>query len=210
MTASPNAPASIDNNEDIQTSTRVILDEMPSKKLTQGELDAILVACFSVHSLVPQLSVHFQGPVTGIFEASILTALSLIKPGEKWGIVTTGNFWEKHLSDGVDEYLGVESGNHSKFAGVFTSGLTAGDFHTVSPDQVEKKLSLATKQLLQSGNVSCVVMGCGGMAGLEDMIRSTAVVVYGEKRAKELFIVDGVRAGIMQLYQSIQGARTFR
>lgn len=176
---------------------------MPSEKLTQGKWDAILVACFSVHSLVPQLSAHFQGPVTGIFEASILTALSLIKPGEKWGIVTTGNFWEKHLSDGVDEYLGVKSGNHSKFAGVFTSGLTAGEFHTVSPDQVEKKLSLATKQLLQSGNVSCVVMGCGGMAGLEDMIRSTAVVVYGEKRANELFIVDGVRAGIMQLYQSI-------
>ncbi|KJK76625.1 hypothetical protein H634G_08213 [Metarhizium anisopliae BRIP 53293] len=211
MTASSRAPPSIDNSEDIQASTKVVLSELPAADAARNNWDAILVACFSVHTLVPELSNWFDGPVTGIFEASILTAMSLLRPGEQWGIVTTGKFWEKHLSDGVYEFLGVDAaGRSTKFAGVASSGLTAGDFHTVPPEEVKTKLSLATKGLLESGNIACVVMGCGGMAGLEDIIRSTAKEVYGEKRAGELYIVDGVKAGIMQLHQSINAAKTFK
>ncbi|KID61426.1 Asp/Glu/hydantoin racemase, partial [Metarhizium hybridum] len=211
MTASSRAPPSIDNSEDIQASTKVVLSELPAADAARNNWDAIMVACFSVHTLVPELSNWFDGPVTGIFEASILTAMSLLRPGEQWGIVTTGKFWEKHLSDGVYEFLGVDAaGRSTKFAGVASSGLTAGDFHTVPPEEVKTKLSLATKGLLESGNIACVVMGCGGMAGLEDIIRSTAKDVYGEKRAGELYIVDGVKAGIMQLHQSINAAKTFK
>lgn len=210
MTASLKAPSSINNDEDIQASTTVVLEELPPTDFARNNWDAILVACFSVHTLVPELSAWFDGPVTGIFEASILTAMALLKPGEEWGIVTTGRFWEEHLSSGVYEFLGVKEGGNTKFAGVASSGLTAGDFHTVSPDEVRAKLSLATRELLESGNVCCVVMGCGGMAGLEDVIRSTAEEVYGEERARDLYIVDGVKAGIMQLHQSINGAMTFR
>lgn len=210
MTASSNAPASIDDMEDIEMSTKVILTELPAIDFPRDGFDAILVACFSVHSLVPELSARFDVPVTGIFEASILTALSLLKPGEQWGIVTTGSFWDKHLSDGVYDFLGVDAGRNTKFAGVATSGLTAGDFHSVSPEDVKAKLSLATKDLLKSGHVACVVLGCGGMAGLEGVIRSAATEVYGRKRADDLYIVDGVKAGIMQLHQSINGTRTFK
>jgi Asp/Glu/hydantoin racemase len=209
MTATSSAPSSIDNNEDIQASTKCVLDSLPATGLG-NTWDAILVACYSVHSLVPELSARFDGPVTGIFEASILSAMSLLKPGEQWGIVTTGKFWEKHLTDGVYEFLGVAADSSTKFAGVATSGLTAGDFHTVSPEQVKTKLSLATRQLLEGGNIACVVMGCGGMAGLEEIIRSTAREVYGEQRARDLYIVDGVKAGVMQLHQSINATRTFR
>ncbi|KHN94853.1 Asp/Glu/hydantoin racemase [Metarhizium album ARSEF 1941] len=210
MTASCAAPSSIDDSQDIQSSTTVVLSELPPADFARNNWDAILVACFSVHSLVPALSNWFEGPVTGIFEASILTAMSLLGPGEQWGIVTTGRFWEKHLSDGVCEFLGADPRRSTKFAGVATSGLTAGDFHTVSPEEVSAKLSLAAKGLLESGNIACVVLGCGGMAGLEDIIRCAAVHVYGEQRARKLYIVDGVKAGIMQLHQCINGARTFR
>ncbi|KAK2590280.1 hypothetical protein QQS21_012033 [Conoideocrella luteorostrata] len=205
------APASIDDDQDIQDSSKDILSILESKPELFSNWDAILVACFSVHPLVPKLSSRLSIPVTGIFEASTLTAMSLLGPLEKWGVVTTGKFWEDHLTNGVYGFLGVENNSkNTRFAGVFSSRLTAGDFHTVSPTEVKEKLSLATRQLLASGNVTCVVMGCGGMAGLEDIIRSTAVEVYGESRAKGLYIIDGVKAGIMQLHQSINSVRIFR
>ncbi|KAG6055893.1 hypothetical protein E4U32_005998 [Claviceps aff. humidiphila group G2b] len=213
MTATSAAPASINNNQDIQASTENILESLAKKRDLFRGFDAILIACFSVHTLVPELSLRLDVPVTGVFEASILTALSLLrKPSEEWGIVTTGEFWEKHLREGVDEFLGIRGrAEHVKFAGVFSSGLTAGELHSVDAVVVKHKLGLAARRLLMSGKeVTCVVMGCGGMAGLEDSIRSAAVEVYGESRAKGVYVVDGVKAGILQLHQAVHSGRTFQ
>lgn len=152
--------------------------------------------------------------VTGIFEASVLTALSLIPApeyGEKWGIVTTGKFWEDNLSNGVKSLLGQDSSSsNSRFAGVLSTGLNAGDFHTISPEEVRRKLKEATKQLLTKGNVACVLMGCGGMAGLEDIIRSTAVELYDKAKGDRVYIIDGVKAGFMQLEQAVRNKHAFR
>lgn len=224
-TAPQSAPDSINDDEGIEASTQAVLgDTFITQKLAQGgssKYDAVLVACFSVHNLVGELAKAADLAVTGIFEASILTALSLLPASGlgKWGIVTTGQFWEKHLSDGVSEFLGQSntttsssisaSNSSSKFAGVFSTGLTAGDFHTVSPQDVEAKLKHSTRRLFASGEVRCVVMGCGGMAGLEDIIRSVAVEVYGEDKAQAVYIVDGVQAGILQLQQTVLSRRTF-
>lgn len=180
------------------------------KSFLQG-FDAVMVACFSVHSLVEEIRPMCDAPVLGIFEASILTALSVTTETDQWGIVTTGQFWEKHLSDGVNVFLGQQKGDkNDRFAGVFSSGLNAGDFHTVSPEEVKQKLKQATKNLLKVGNVTCIVMGCGGMAGLEDIIRSTTAEVKGDQAAKEMYIVDGVQAAVLQLHQTIQSKRAFR
>jgi Asp/Glu/hydantoin racemase len=165
-----------------------------------------------VHTLVPELGRRFPGvAVTGIFEASILTALSLLPdPQERktWGIVTTGKFWEKHLSDGANAFLGQPGSDaNSRFAGVFSTGLDAGDFHHVSPEQVREKLKAATRSLLQSGDVGCVVMGCAGMAGLESIIRETVREEYGSE--KRVSVVDGVKAGTLQLEQMVRSRRAF-
>ena len=53
-------------------------------------------------------------------------------------------------------------------------------------------------------------MGCGGMAGLEDIIRSTAIEEYGKADGDLVYIIDGVKAGIMQLEQMIRSKRAFR
>lgn len=174
----------------------------------------MLVACFSVHTLVPKLGQNKDLAVTGIFEASILTSLSILGDAdsdEKWGIVTTGKFWEEHLSHGVNHFIGQSKGDaNSKFAGTFSTGLNAGDFHTVPKEEVKAKLKAATKKLLAAGSVKCVTMGCGGMAGLEEIIRETAVEVYGEKKAAGVYIIDGVKAGVLQLEQTIRSRRAFR
>ncbi|KAK0387488.1 hypothetical protein NLU13_5800 [Sarocladium strictum] len=214
-TASSSSPASINDNNDINASTEVVLsDKNVMKSIEDGAYDAVLVACFSVHTLVPKLSEHKNLAVTGIFEASILTSLSIIgdpSGSEKWGVVTTGKFWEDHLAHGVNQFIGQNKGDeNSKFAGVFSSGLTAGDFHTLPPEEVKAKLKAATKKLLQTGSVKCVAMGCGGMAGLEEIIRETAVEVYGEQEAANVFIIDGVKAGILQLEQTVRSRRAFQ
>lgn len=80
-TAPAEAPASIDDEEGILASTVAVQRHVACIDLDQ--YDAVLVACFSVHSLVAQLTFsHPRLAVTGIFEASILSALSLIATGE--------------------------------------------------------------------------------------------------------------------------------
>jgi Asp/Glu/hydantoin racemase len=129
-----------------------------------------------------------------------------------WGIVTTGKFWEEHLSNGVKEFLGQEKGDANlKFAGVQSTGLTAGDFHGgVDPVVIRQKLEQATERLLNSAAVECVVMGCAGMAGLEEIIRSVARRVYGKTAGDKVCIVDGIKAGIGLLEQTVKNRKMFQ
>ena len=186
---------------------------------TLKNYDAILVACYSVHPLVQLLAEREEGlAVTGIFEASIVTSLSLLSlptpdATPSWGIVTTGKFWEEHLTIGVKSFLGQDRAwPNARFAGVESTGLVAGDFHgDVPPEVIRQKLSEATKRLLGNhGNVECVVMGCAGMAGLEEIIRSAAIEQYGEKRGRQVYIVDGVKAGIGLAVEMVKNKRMFQ
>ncbi|KAH6838374.1 Asp/Glu/hydantoin racemase [Chaetomium sp. MPI-CAGE-AT-0009] len=214
-TAPKESPASINDGNDVQHSAQVVAKDLEATGLLR-HYDAVLVACFSVHPLVGMLADRDgefgKLAVTGIFEASILTCLSLLRPGKKWGIVTTGKFWEEHLTQGSNQFWGTQSdAPNTKFAGVETTGLNAGDFHGgVDPEVVRKKLVAATTRLLKKGDVECVVMGCAGMAGLEEIIRSVAADEYGPEKANELLVVDGVRGGIGLLEQMVRSKRAFR
>lgn len=176
----------------------------------------MLVACFSVHPLVARFAPNVCA--ANIFEAGVLRAMALtyVHRGDKWGIVTTGKFWEEHLSEGVAEILGSPSGvapGGDRFAGVESTGLNASDFHHgVDPAEITKKIREATHRLLAKGTrdcrVSCIIMGCAGMAGLEETIRSAVCEKEGEWFAYGvLHVVDGVRAGIVQIDQMIKDSR---
>lgn len=231
-TGPPAAPASINDAADIARSTEVVLADLQSEDRGPDECpsayDGILVACYSVHPLVRELR-SSRCAVTGIFEASVLTALSLLpapwapsssssspdndEQQQQWGIVTTGKFWEEHLTAGVQAFMGTSSDHRrdprSRFAGVESTGLNASDFHNgISPEVVREKLKGATRRLLKRGRTTVIVMGCAGMAGLEETIRSAAAEEVGERFAyDELHVLDGVRAGIMQLEIMIKQQR---
>ncbi|KAI1322130.1 hydantoin racemase [Xylariaceae sp. FL0255] len=219
-TAPATSPASINDDKDLKDSTEAVVKDPDLRDGAVGDFfDGTLVACYSVHPLVTIL--HQANPhhttITGIFEASILTALSLLRgPCEKWGIVTTGKFWEEHLTAGVNEFLGTtsESKTNTRFAGVQSTGLNASDFHGgLDPAFIREKLKEATKRLLVEGEkdgsqATVIVMGCAGMAGLEDIIREAAQEHNGKEFAYSvLHVVDGVRAGIMQMDQIIRNKR---
>lgn len=219
-TAPPSAPASINNSDDIKSSAYAVTESIEDGKLDINPYDGILVACYSVHPLVPELRTWLSDrdmpkPVMGIFEASILTAQLLIGPpsSESWGIVTTGTFWEDHLEQGVRACLGQGEGQVANdidfFAGVYTTGLNAGDFHRLAREEVDGRLKVAAKELFESGGVTCVVMGCAGMAGLEGIIRAAAAELNNGEEVKNLHVVDGVKAGVMQLDQAIRSRQVF-
>ncbi|KAL2884987.1 hydantoin racemase [Ceratocystis lukuohia] len=209
-TAPKTSPASIDDDEGIEASCEAVQADISS--------------CFSVNPLVGEISELAnkdrtqKAPVTGIFEASVLdahrraiAAHSTSASDEKreiprWGIITTGKFWEKHLAEGVANYLQVEPDQNPYFAGVFSTGLNAGDFHNIDPDTVEQRLCQAVERLLDVGNVQSIVMGCAGMAGLEDIIRSAIARKYGDK-SKDVVIIDGLKSGLTELAAIVEAQK---
>ncbi|KAL4949986.1 tubulin-domain-containing protein [Aspergillus filifer] len=159
--------------------------------------DGFLVACYSAHPLVGMLREAIDkledaallelGPtaniktkyVTGIFEGSIVTSLSLVssfqltwdggfgksQAKDTFGIVTTGSSWKTELSNAVSDML-VRSGDHrgssSRFAGVETTGLSAVELHTTPPEEVRRRIIEATERLIKATPrpVSAICMGC--------------------------------------------------
>lgn len=210
-TATASSPFSIDNDEDIQTSADVVWNNLIETGILD-DYDGVLVACFSKHSLVDRIQERFPHlAVTGVFEASVITAISLTKKLHKWGIVTTGKFWERHLEDAVEEFVGQLPRTDSKFGGVFSTGLTARDFHGghITPEQIQIKMKEATEALVEQRVVDCILMGCAGMAGLEDIIRSVVNEKYRPTFANNVIIIDGVKAGVGFLEQMFKQKRMF-
>lgn len=190
--------------------------------------DLFLIACYSHHPLVPQLkaecaaltSAATQGSsgtgarkyVTGIFEASVLAALSLLdSETQRFGIVSTGKAWEEGLTEAVRAFLGYDgdgpidksSSSSSlqvgRYAGTETTGLNATELHELPAEEVRAKMMEATKRLLRRGDVGAVCLGCAGMVGLDEAVRQACVEELGEERGKRVHIIDGVKAGVAQL-----------
>lgn len=188
--------------------------------------DLFLIACYSRHPLVPQLkaecaalaSAATQGSegagarkyVTGIFEASVLAALSLLEAEtQRFGIVSTGKVWEDGLTEAVRAFLGhgdvpadkaaSSSLPMARYAGTETTGLNATELHELPAEEVRAKMMEATKRLLRRGDVGAVCLGCAGMVGLDEAVRQACVEELGEERGKRVHIIDGVKAGVAQL-----------
>lgn len=180
--------------------------------------DAFLVACYSHHPLVQQLkdestklstaaTSHGSGAhkhVTGIFEASVLAALSLIPEGVSFGIVSTGKVWETALTNAIHSFFG--SSRMSRYAGTETTGLNADQLHDLPAEQVREKMMDATKRLLRKEKVSAICLGCAGMVGLDEAISTACIEELGEEQGKRVHIVDGVKAGVVQLFGLAKGA----
>jgi Asp/Glu/hydantoin racemase len=169
--------------------------------------DGFLVACYSKHPVVPILKDESyikkdNKPVTGIFESSVATSLQLIHPDQKFGIVSTGRVWEDILTEAVEAFLGRDGSK--RFAGVETTGLNATELHDAPLEEVERRVKEATKRLLKKEGVGAVCLGCAGMSGMDDWVRSAAIEVLGEEDGNRLRIVDGVKAGVAWLEGAIR------
>ncbi|KAL0263668.1 hypothetical protein SLS55_002649 [Diplodia seriata] len=200
----PSGPPSINNERDAADSTTHCF---PALRPLLAAHDAFLVACYSPHPLVAALKAELAvldsstKPVTGIFEASVATALQIVSsspPREKFGIVSTGKVWEEILGRAVARLLGVEAGG-KRFAGTQTTGLMATELHEVEAEEVRRRMVQATRRLVGRGDVGAVCLGCAGMAGMDEMVREACVEELGEEEGRRVVVVDGVQAGVAWL-----------
>lgn len=207
--------ASINNSEDCHASAEAVYPSLVSTASSSShpsilsQHSAVLVACYSVHPLVPRLSaLDPNKPVLGIFEASILASLAVcLQPQDRFGIVTTGAVWEEILSAGVRDFLGQPRGTEArgtKFAGVETTGLNAVELHTTPQDEVTRRLKEAVKRLIrrtkaEGGDLRAVCLGCAGMVGFDEAVRAGCIEELGEGPARRIQIVDGVKSGYLLL-----------
>jgi Asp/Glu/hydantoin racemase len=218
---SPGIP-SINSPTDSTTSAEYCL---PHLQPLLPHHDVFLIACYSQHPLVHQLqsectklttssTTHGAGArkyVTGIFEASVLTSLSLLHPAQSFGIVSTGKIWETALPNAVHAFVGADASK--KFVGCETTGLNADQLHALPLEEVKGKMMDATKRLLrkgqntgEKGGVGAICLGCAGMVGLDDAVRTACIQELGDEKGKLVHIVDGVKAGVVQLFGMARGA----
>lgn len=126
--------------------------------------------------------------------------MQLLAPGERFGIVTTGDAWKDPLERAVrEDVLGREVSERC-FGGVECCGVDAGGLH--KGGGVEGRIKDASRRLIGrliegEGRVGVVILGCAGMAGMESWVEE----VVGEG----VRVVDGVRAGVGILQGLVRG-----
>ncbi|OCT46671.1 DCG1-like protein [Cladophialophora carrionii] len=115
------------------------------------------------------------------------------------------------------------------FVGCETTGLNASELHDLDGAEVRAKMMDATKRLLRKGGkkkkksdgdggdgdgdgdgrsisrVQAICLGCAGMVGLDDAVRTACVEELGDEAGKAVYIVDGVKAGVGLLYGLAKG-----
>jgi len=198
-------PDSINDEHDARESADIVFEDLNGSSSAVG-YDGFVVACYSVHPLTRRLksliSATQHTQVIGIFEASISTALSLPPPlssdnTQKFGIVTTGKYWEDILTQGVLDFLGCDNVDSCRrFKGVESTGLSAAELHTSPPSEVRDRMIKATKRLVKDRDVGVICLGCAGMAGMDAIVREACVEELGEVVGNQVHIIDGVKAGI--------------
>lgn len=176
------APPQIDS---YSTSVMSAAACLPFVKPIIKDHDAFLVACFSDHPLVGMLRevVPAHKPVMGIFNASVLTSLSL---GTRFAIVTTAKVWERLLDDAVLSMLG----STFHYAGTFSTGLGVLEIHELPPTEVTNRLVGCAREAVAKGATS-IILGCAGLSGLDEAIR--------EAVGKHIPVIDSVVAGTEML-----------
>ncbi|EAL90670.1 aspartate/glutamate racemase family protein [Aspergillus fumigatus Af293] len=200
----PSMP-SINSGEDSITSA---LHCRPFVEPLVPKYDAFLVACYSAHPLVGMLKEaitekdstipeYRKKYVTGIFEASVLTSLSLVSSFHLMGDANLHKAQSRDTFGIMIVNSGGGGGSTARFAGVETTGLTASELHTAPAEEVSRRISDATERLIKSTShpVSAICMGCAGMAGMEEAVRDGCIRAYGERQGRRVRIVDGVVAG---------------
>lgn len=194
------APASIDNQQDAELSTRTCIEDIKANHAAYlSDYDGYLIACYSDHPLVhelPKFILRSTPVVMGIFQASMLYALQFASEGYKAGILTSGYDWEPLLDCAIVDFIGekcndrqnanITSIPNSKFVNTLAAGIPVLDLHKPESYVVLKeKISE-----LVDDNVGIILLGCAGLSTLNGKMKADFPQVR---------FVDSVKVGIRLL-----------
>ena len=172
-------------------------------RLLQARLeqpDGFLAACYADHPLVRLLQSYVGSkPVVGIFDASIEAALTMISAEFKFGILTTGQPFEVLLAEGVKHLFHSQDGEGADklehFGGVVASGVGLND----SPFEAKSKIMMATRRLIQNGDINVICMGGVILAGMESWVHEACEAELGLEKGRQVKVIDQMLAGIWTL-----------
>ncbi|CAG9956603.1 unnamed protein product [Clonostachys rosea f. rosea IK726] len=179
------SPSSITSYSDIKRSEETIYSRISNDGPILDQYDTVLIAGFSTKSLVLKLSSLSPEYIIGVFK----------------GIIALGYFWESYLIVEVKLFLGQDkdSSNH-RFASIFAAKLYRLDPNTISQEDIKNGIREAIVRLLQSSLTRYMVIGCIVIAELENIVRSTVTEFLGKRMGETLYIIDAIKAGILQIY----------
>lgn len=168
-TAPEAAPAEITGSETSIASEKVVLPDLKEKGLIDG-YDGFLVCCYSDHPLIHSLAKLTKGHVMGIMQATLLYAL-LDPLITKLVIITSVSEWEPLLDKGITDFVGASSFPINKFQR--TKALNTSVLSLSDPAEFEKIRAVVDSHLngtYRDDKIDCVLLGCAGMAGLDDQL----------------------------------------
>src|SRR5215204_2525157 len=142
------------------------------------DVDAFVFACFSAHAAIDATRELTRKPALGIAEAAMALA-SLV--GHRFSVVTTSPRWKPLLENAVRTY-----GYETRCASVRSSGLAVLDLEVLPREQVIETLVGEARRAVQEDGAEAIVLGCAGMANLEQHFRD----------ALDVPIVESVAAGV--------------
>ena len=191
FTAPHPAPLAIEGNFDSIMSGAAAMRALIPLQQREG-YDAILVACYSDHSLIRMSREEFDVPVIGIMEASLFAARTL---GARFGIVATSKRSKVMHEDSIRHY-----GMEGFCAGVESCNLGVLDLERKPRSEVMAKMEDAALRLVERG-AEVVTLGCAGMSDM----KAAVDIVVGD----DVQVVDGVLAGVQHLSGLVRmGCRT--
>ncbi|WFD24238.1 hypothetical protein MEQU1_002935 [Malassezia equina] len=159
--SSETAPLSIEGMYDSVVSAAACLQELEPHL---NEWDGFVVACFSAHPLCHVLREKTTAPVMSILSAPLLLASTL---GGKVSILTTSPRWVPLLEHDVKS-LGLSSLCHH----IASSGMRVLELESLPREQVLQTLGqIAKNDLVERLGSDVIILGCAGLAGLEDKVR---------------------------------------
>lgn len=191
-TAPSSAPLEIDNDDTAKISESVVLPDLLSGHYLD-RFDGFLVGCFSNHPLIQSLKQYTSKPIMGIMQACLTYHLV---NNHNSIIITSFKSWEPLLDTAIKEFYRTKelpaNIRPTKSFDINVSNLNSPE---VFGEIVDK-----TREII-GDDINCVLLGCAGMAGLDEKLL--------EKFPGVVF-VDSVKIGVEVLVSLVKFDKVVR
>lgn len=184
-TAPLDAPPEISGTETLIQSEQASLPDILQKNLLD-KYDGFLVACYSDHPLVYSLAKHTSKPVLGIMQATLLYSYANAR-ARKLFVLTSTSGWLPLLDDAITKVAGAGTFPYEKFQKTRALDVLVLNLSDASEFlKITDRLELFLREYAED-HIDCVLLGCAGMAGLDEKLRA---------KFPSIVFIDSVKAGV--------------
>lgn len=184
-TAPANAPKEIDGTESLILSEQAVLPDLLDKKLHEA-YDGYLICCYSDHPLIHSLAKNTTKPVLGIMQATLLYSYSNARLNKLF-VLTSTSGWNATLDEAIVSFSGAGVFPSSKFQRTRALDVLV---LSLADEEEFAKISRRVDAIFQEykdDKIDAVLLGCAGMAGLDEKL----LALY-----PGIVFVDSVKVGV--------------